>query len=201
MIGIVIAVSDCGCRLRAVPRARAAGDRRTDRRHPRAAGRNPDRWLRPRQAISDRLTLTPYTPARGQDGPRGRSVGAGARGLRSRAGRALLHRGARPSFCRALDAPRGGLGARRRDAHRAVEAAGRPRGKPRRQPRSLRDAGAGRGLRGDRRRPARARQEVPVHEFGPLGAGAAPSRSAYVTDPDGHLVEFWTARMSDYDSA
>jgi len=40
--------------------------------------------------------------------------------------------------------------------------------------------------------------EVPVHEFGPLGPDASPSRSAYVTDPDGHLVEFWTARMSDY---
>jgi catechol 2,3-dioxygenase-like lactoylglutathione lyase family enzyme len=40
--------------------------------------------------------------------------------------------------------------------------------------------------------------EVPVHEFGGLGDVEAPSRSAYVTDPDGHLVEFWTARMSDY---
>ena len=40
--------------------------------------------------------------------------------------------------------------------------------------------------------------EVPVHEFGGLGEVEAPSRSAYVTDPDGHLVEFWTARMSDY---
>jgi catechol 2,3-dioxygenase-like lactoylglutathione lyase family enzyme len=40
--------------------------------------------------------------------------------------------------------------------------------------------------------------EVPVHEFGPLGRGDRPSRAAYVQDPDGHLVEFWTARMSDY---
>jgi catechol 2,3-dioxygenase-like lactoylglutathione lyase family enzyme len=40
--------------------------------------------------------------------------------------------------------------------------------------------------------------EVPVHEFGPLGRGDRPSRAAYVEDPDGHLVEFWTARMSDY---
>jgi catechol 2,3-dioxygenase-like lactoylglutathione lyase family enzyme len=40
--------------------------------------------------------------------------------------------------------------------------------------------------------------EVPVHEFGGLGSVRRPSRSAYVTDPDGHLVEFWTARMSDY---
>jgi catechol 2,3-dioxygenase-like lactoylglutathione lyase family enzyme len=40
--------------------------------------------------------------------------------------------------------------------------------------------------------------EVPVHEFGGLGGVERPSRSAYVTDPDGHLVEFWTARMSDY---
>jgi catechol 2,3-dioxygenase-like lactoylglutathione lyase family enzyme len=40
--------------------------------------------------------------------------------------------------------------------------------------------------------------EVPVHEFGGLGEVEGPSRSAYVTDPDGHLVEFWTARMSDY---
>jgi catechol 2,3-dioxygenase-like lactoylglutathione lyase family enzyme len=40
--------------------------------------------------------------------------------------------------------------------------------------------------------------EVPVHDFGPLGDSDAPSRAAYVTDPDGHLVEFWTARMSDY---
>jgi catechol 2,3-dioxygenase-like lactoylglutathione lyase family enzyme len=40
--------------------------------------------------------------------------------------------------------------------------------------------------------------EVPVHEFGPLGSGRQPSRAAYVTDPDGHLVEFWTADMSDY---
>src|SRR5205814_9486723 len=40
--------------------------------------------------------------------------------------------------------------------------------------------------------------EVPVHEFGGLGEIEAPSRSAYVTDPDGHLVEFWPATMSDY---
>jgi catechol 2,3-dioxygenase-like lactoylglutathione lyase family enzyme len=40
--------------------------------------------------------------------------------------------------------------------------------------------------------------DVPVHEFGGLGGVESPSRSAYVADPDGHLVEFWTARMSDY---
>jgi catechol 2,3-dioxygenase-like lactoylglutathione lyase family enzyme len=39
--------------------------------------------------------------------------------------------------------------------------------------------------------------EVPVHDFNPIGAGEA-SKSAYVLDPDGHLVEFWTASMSDY---
>jgi catechol 2,3-dioxygenase-like lactoylglutathione lyase family enzyme len=43
--------------------------------------------------------------------------------------------------------------------------------------------------------------EVPVHEFGPLAAGAPPTRSAYVHDPDGHLVEFWTADMGDYGPA
>ena len=40
--------------------------------------------------------------------------------------------------------------------------------------------------------------QVPLHEFGGLGEVESPSRSAYVTDPDGHLVEFWTARMSAY---
>jgi catechol 2,3-dioxygenase-like lactoylglutathione lyase family enzyme len=40
--------------------------------------------------------------------------------------------------------------------------------------------------------------DIPVHEFSGLGEIDAPSRSAYVTDPDGHLVEFWTARMSSY---
>jgi catechol 2,3-dioxygenase-like lactoylglutathione lyase family enzyme len=40
--------------------------------------------------------------------------------------------------------------------------------------------------------------EVPVHEFSRLGHVEGPSRSAYVHDPDGHLVEFWTASMSDY---
>lgn len=40
--------------------------------------------------------------------------------------------------------------------------------------------------------------DVPVHEFDGLGEAESPSRSAYVTDPDGHLVEFWTARMSEY---
>lgn len=40
--------------------------------------------------------------------------------------------------------------------------------------------------------------DVPVHEFGPLGEGSRRSRAAYVHDPDGHLVEFWTARMGDY---
>jgi catechol 2,3-dioxygenase-like lactoylglutathione lyase family enzyme len=43
--------------------------------------------------------------------------------------------------------------------------------------------------------------EVPVHEFGPLGQGNRRSRAAYVHDPDGHLVEFWTARMEDYPEA
>jgi catechol 2,3-dioxygenase-like lactoylglutathione lyase family enzyme len=42
--------------------------------------------------------------------------------------------------------------------------------------------------------------DVPLHRFGGLGEVEAPSRSAYVTDPDGHLVEFWTASMSDYGS-
>jgi catechol 2,3-dioxygenase-like lactoylglutathione lyase family enzyme len=40
--------------------------------------------------------------------------------------------------------------------------------------------------------------DVPVHEFGPLADGAPNTRAAYVTDPDGHLVEFWTADMRDY---
>jgi catechol 2,3-dioxygenase-like lactoylglutathione lyase family enzyme len=40
--------------------------------------------------------------------------------------------------------------------------------------------------------------EVPVHEFGPLADGAPPTRAAYVHDPDGHLVELWTADMRDY---
>jgi catechol 2,3-dioxygenase-like lactoylglutathione lyase family enzyme len=40
--------------------------------------------------------------------------------------------------------------------------------------------------------------DVPVHEFGGLGTVERRSRAAYVTDPDGHLVEFWTAPMSDY---
>ena len=40
--------------------------------------------------------------------------------------------------------------------------------------------------------------DVPVHEFGGLGGVERPSRAAYVTDPDGHLVEFWTAEMADY---
>ena len=40
--------------------------------------------------------------------------------------------------------------------------------------------------------------DVPVHEFGGLASDERPSRAAYVTDPDGHLVEFWTARMSAY---
>jgi catechol 2,3-dioxygenase-like lactoylglutathione lyase family enzyme len=42
--------------------------------------------------------------------------------------------------------------------------------------------------------------EVPVHEFGPLSPNAPASRSAYVTDPDGHLVEYWTASMADYEA-
>ena len=40
--------------------------------------------------------------------------------------------------------------------------------------------------------------EVPVHQFGGLAGQEHPSQSAYVTDPDGHLVEFWTASMSAY---
>ncbi len=40
--------------------------------------------------------------------------------------------------------------------------------------------------------------DVPVHEFGGLGGVERKSYAAYVTDPDGHLVEFWTAPMSDY---
>lgn len=42
--------------------------------------------------------------------------------------------------------------------------------------------------------------EVAIHEF--EGAKASPERScaAYVTDPDGHLVEFWTADMAAYES-
>jgi catechol 2,3-dioxygenase-like lactoylglutathione lyase family enzyme len=46
-----------------------------------------------------------------------------------------------------------------------------------------------------------AGHDAPVHDFGPLAAGARPSRSVYVTDPDGHLVEFWTADMADYGEA
>ena len=42
--------------------------------------------------------------------------------------------------------------------------------------------------------------EVPVHEFGPLADGGPATRAAYVHDPDGHLVEFWTADMADYGS-
>jgi catechol 2,3-dioxygenase-like lactoylglutathione lyase family enzyme len=48
---------------------------------------------------------------------------------------------------------------------------------------------------------ARMRQQglpVPVHEFGRMGSVERKTRAAYVTDPDGHLVEFWTARMADY---
>ena len=40
--------------------------------------------------------------------------------------------------------------------------------------------------------------EVPVHGLRRSPEGAANSRSAYVHDPDGHLVEFWTADMGDY---
>jgi catechol 2,3-dioxygenase-like lactoylglutathione lyase family enzyme len=43
-----------------------------------------------------------------------------------------------------------------------------------------------------------AGHEVPLHDFGPLGEGTRSSRSAYVNDPDGHLVELWTADMADY---
>jgi catechol 2,3-dioxygenase-like lactoylglutathione lyase family enzyme len=50
------------------------------------------------------------------------------------------------------------------------------------QVRALRDAG----------------YEAPVHEFGPVGGGTRASRSVYAHDPDGHLVELWTADMGDY---
>jgi len=40
--------------------------------------------------------------------------------------------------------------------------------------------------------------EVPVHDFGPLADGAPATRAAYIHDPDGHLVEFWTADMGAY---
>jgi catechol 2,3-dioxygenase-like lactoylglutathione lyase family enzyme len=40
--------------------------------------------------------------------------------------------------------------------------------------------------------------EAPVHEFGPVGNGTRASRSVYAHDPDGHLVELWTADMTDY---
>jgi catechol 2,3-dioxygenase-like lactoylglutathione lyase family enzyme len=40
--------------------------------------------------------------------------------------------------------------------------------------------------------------EAPVHEFGPVGSGKRASRSVYAHDPDGHLVELWTADMRDY---
>jgi catechol 2,3-dioxygenase-like lactoylglutathione lyase family enzyme len=44
----------------------------------------------------------------------------------------------------------------------------------------------------------KAGQDAPVHEFGPLGQGSRSSRSVYAMDPDGHLVELWTADMADY---
>ena len=37
--------------------------------------------------------------------------------------------------------------------------------------------------------------EVPVHQFPGSEGFRQASRSAYATDPDGHLVEFWTADM------
>jgi hypothetical protein len=40
-----------------------------------------------------------------------------------------------------------------------------------------------------------------VHEFGGLTDGAPPTRAAYVHDPDGHLVELWTADMRDYEGS
>ena len=86
-----------------------------------------------------------------------------------------------------------------RHPHRAVEAAGRPRGQPRRRARPLRDAAAAsRSSTRAWRRCAAHGHEVPVHEFGPLADGAPRTRAAYVHDPDGHLVEFWTADMRDY---
>jgi catechol 2,3-dioxygenase-like lactoylglutathione lyase family enzyme len=42
--------------------------------------------------------------------------------------------------------------------------------------------------------------EVPLHEFSGSDDLPGKSRAAYVTDPDGHLVEFWTADMSAYQS-
>jgi catechol 2,3-dioxygenase-like lactoylglutathione lyase family enzyme len=42
--------------------------------------------------------------------------------------------------------------------------------------------------------------DVAIHEFSGERASPEPSRSAYVRDPDGHLIEFWTARMSRYGS-
>ena len=39
--------------------------------------------------------------------------------------------------------------------------------------------------------------EVPVHEFGPLATARRAARGIR-HDPDGHLVEFWTADMRDY---
>jgi catechol 2,3-dioxygenase-like lactoylglutathione lyase family enzyme len=44
-----------------------------------------------------------------------------------------------------------------------------------------------------------AGEQPPLHDFGPLAEGAPATRAAYVTDPDGHLVEFWTARMQQYE--
>lgn len=37
--------------------------------------------------------------------------------------------------------------------------------------------------------------EAPVHEFPGSEGFKGASRSAYATDPDGHLVEFWTADL------
>ena len=39
---------------------------------------------------------------------------------------------------------------------------------------------------------------VPLHRFARMGSAEGETRAAYVTDPDGHLVEFWTARVADY---
>ena len=41
--------------------------------------------------------------------------------------------------------------------------------------------------------------EVPVHEFGAARRRREPEPLRLRHRPDGHLVEFWTARMSDYE--
>src|SRR3954470_9158480 len=92
------------------------------------------------------------------DARRDRGERAGPRGLRSRAGRALLRGRARPPGRGALDEPRGGLAhGGRPDADRPLDAAGRPRRRARRHARALGDARPARPVRRRRRGPARAR--------------------------------------------